>query len=259
MTSLTTLLESASPRPGLLVSVQSADEALTVLAGGADVIDVKQPSRGSLGAADLATIADVVRAVAGRAPVTAAAGELRDWPADAWPHPAPAGVAMVKIGLAGCAAIVGWPARWRDAIAALAGNAQPVAVVYADWQAAAAPEPRRVLAEAVALGCPALLVDTWDKSSGTLLDHWPQNELREFVRQVRDQHIAPVLAGSLSGDALAAVARLGPRFVAVRGAVCDTGRTGRLSLQRVQRVCGALATDQPIAPGAPIECSATRE
>jgi len=35
--------------PGLLVSVRSADEVDDALAGGADLIDVKEPSRGALG------------------------------------------------------------------------------------------------------------------------------------------------------------------------------------------------------------------
>ena len=38
------------------------------------------------------------------------------------------------------------------------------------------PQPRDVLRAAVDLGCPALLVDTWDKSAGTLFDHWPADE-----------------------------------------------------------------------------------
>ena len=58
-----------SNSPGLLVSVRSAAEAITALEAGADVIDVKEPSRGALGAADCETIAAVVRAVAGRAPL----------------------------------------------------------------------------------------------------------------------------------------------------------------------------------------------
>ena len=62
----------------LLVSVRSAAEAEAALAGGAALIDVKEPARGALGRADDAVIADVVRAVAGRAPVSAALGELRD-------------------------------------------------------------------------------------------------------------------------------------------------------------------------------------
>ena len=40
-----------SNSPGLLVSVRSAAEAITALEAGADVIDVKEPSRGALGAA----------------------------------------------------------------------------------------------------------------------------------------------------------------------------------------------------------------
>ncbi len=85
----------------LLVSVRSAAEAEAALAGGAALIDVKEPARGALGRADDAVIADVVRAVAGRAPVSAALGELRDG------APAlPAGLGLlsfVKCGLAGCA------------------------------------------------------------------------------------------------------------------------------------------------------------
>jgi uncharacterized protein (UPF0264 family) len=236
------IFSGSSDRPGLLVSVRSAAEARTALGGGADVIDVKEPSRGSLGAADLSTIRAVVRAVAGRAPVSAAAGELGDWPTAAWPRPVPAGVTLVKLGLAACGPIADWPTRWRDAIAALAGAARPVAVAYADWRAAEAPDPRHVLAEAVAIGCPALLVDTWDKSSGTLLDHWPLDELGQFVSQVHDQHIAPVLAGSLAGSTLLAAARLGPRLIAVRGAVCEAGRGSTISLASVQAVASALAT-----------------
>ena len=60
----------------LLVSVRSAAEAEAALRGGADVIDVKEPGRGPLGRADDAVIADVVRLVAGRRPVSAALGEL---------------------------------------------------------------------------------------------------------------------------------------------------------------------------------------
>ncbi len=65
---------------GLLVSVRDAAEAAASLAGGADLIDVKEPARGPLGRADAATIAAVVQAVGGRVPVSAALGELRECP-----------------------------------------------------------------------------------------------------------------------------------------------------------------------------------
>src|ERR1700678_3944537 len=84
--------------PALLVSVRAVEEAAAALAGGADLIDVKEPNRGSLGRADDAVIAAVVAIVAGRRPVSAAMGELRD---RGPPFPGPE-LAYQKWGLSGC-------------------------------------------------------------------------------------------------------------------------------------------------------------
>ncbi len=48
----------------LLVSVRSVEEVSEALVGGAHIIDIKEPSRGALGAAD----PDVIRAVAAEVP-----------------------------------------------------------------------------------------------------------------------------------------------------------------------------------------------
>ncbi|MCI0335246.1 MAG: (5-formylfuran-3-yl)methyl phosphate synthase [Planctomycetes bacterium] len=243
--------DSFRNRPGLLVSVRSAAEALAALDGGADFIDVKEPDRGSLGAADPATIAEVVRAVNGRATVTAAVGELLEIEGLTSPS-IPAGVSLFKIGLARCRNIAKWPSRWRHAIAALsdrdmATNASPVAVVYADWRTADAPAPENILRAAVDIGCPALLIDTWDKSSGTLFDHWPIEELGPFLQLIRRHGLCIVLAGSLSGDGFAAAVRLGPDLVAVRAAACSAGRGGTVTRERVH----ALRQAMTAAEGAP--------
>jgi uncharacterized protein (UPF0264 family) len=224
-------------RPGLLVSVRSADEALDALAGGADVIDIKEPLRGPLGAADRQTIADVVRAVDGRAPVTAAAGELVDLlpQVDANSiEPMAPGVSLVKIGLAHCGGMCDWQGYWRRASAALTGgdgtsHALTVAVSYADWHAAAAPAPASIHSAALEFRCRVVLIDTWDKSTGSLFDHWPYDELRSFVERVRASGLAIVLAGSLSGSNLLAATDLRPQLVAVRGAACDDGRDSTVS------------------------------
>lgn len=241
-------LELMHERPGLLVSVRSAEEAAVALAAGVDVVDVKEPSRGSLGAADLAVVADVVAVVCGRVPVSAALGELDDFStiapearnADEGIEKFPRGVAFVKMGLAGCRADADWPSRWCAAMSA-AGAAEPVAVVYADWRSAGAPAPNEVLTEARAVGCPALLVDTWDKTAGTLWDHWSRRSLARFMGEVQERGMAFVLAGSLSGRALAEAVRLRPDLVAVRGAVCDTGRGGALCPRRIESVRRAIS------------------
>jgi uncharacterized protein (UPF0264 family) len=235
--------------PGLLVSVRSATEALAALAGGADVIDVKEPNHGSLGAADDDTIAAVVKAVGGRVPVSAALGELVDLPVSSNGNGMSAlvtGVSLFKLGLAGCTAITDWQAGWQHALDKMLNSsncdAKAVAVVYADWRAAQAPSPQDVLSAAIERRCPALLIDTWNKSGGTLFDHWPPGELKVFVAEVRSHNISIVLAGSLHGQSVITAARLAPDLVAVRTAACDGGRAGTVSEKRVRELKKTIAT-----------------
>ncbi|MCI0332462.1 MAG: (5-formylfuran-3-yl)methyl phosphate synthase [Planctomycetes bacterium] len=247
-------LDRSENHPRLLVSVRDATEALAALTGGADVIDVKEPDRGSLGAADATTIAAVVRTVNGRAPVTAAAGELVDLMRSPQP-PISAGVSLFKIGLAGCSSVPNWPSRWKEMIAMMWPHADAprhaVAVAYADWRIADSPRPDEVLRAAVELGSPALLIDTWNKSAGSLFDHWSAQQLRTFVQSVRSHKLLVVLAGSLHGESLTAAAQLRPDLLAVRTAACDAGRSGPVSRDRVASLHRAIAvaTERDQLPG----------
>ena len=45
----------------LLVSVRSEEEARAALAGGAEIIDAKEPSRGALGAVEIGVLREIVR------------------------------------------------------------------------------------------------------------------------------------------------------------------------------------------------------
>src|SRR4051812_33357777 len=86
----------------LLVSVRSELEAHRAVAGGADVIDAKEPLAGALGPVALSTFAQIVNGVAGCRPVSAALGDLSDAAVagnDAHAF-ARAGAAFVKAGLA---------------------------------------------------------------------------------------------------------------------------------------------------------------
>jgi uncharacterized protein (UPF0264 family) len=229
-------------RPGLLVSVRNAAEALTALSAGADVIDVKDPSRGALGRADTDEIAAVVEAVAGRAPVTAALGELIELAELGTPRTVdavPLGISLFKIGLAGCRDLKGWPQLWRRLIEQYSGcydetRAKPVAVVYADWKLAHAPEPDQVLGAAIEIGCPALLIDTWSKASGSALDHWPQESMFPFIQRARKNELRIVLAGSLGAPQIPQAMAFEPDLIAVRGAACEGGRVSAVSHRKVK-------------------------
>lgn len=128
--------------PGLLVSVRSVSEALAAVAGGAAVVDVKEPDRGPLGMADPSVWRAVRDAVPSSIPVTVALGDLDDWRDQPPPDPSAfAGLAFRKIGFA--RASNDWAGTWR-AMRAAWGNGPPwVAVAYADWLEARALIPLR--------------------------------------------------------------------------------------------------------------------
>jgi (5-formylfuran-3-yl)methyl phosphate synthase len=205
--------------PGLLVSVRSADEALAAVAGGASVIDVKEPDRGPLGRADAAVWRAVRAVVPPRVPVSVALGELAEWrPAGPVPRPPFDGIAYRKVGLAESGP--GWSAAWRGLRRAWGAGPAWIAVAYVDWRRARAPDPGAVLDAALECDdCAGVLVDSWDKAGGDRVDaSW-----RPWIERARAGGRRVALAGGLDADAIARLAPLGPDLFAVRGAACRRG------------------------------------
>jgi (5-formylfuran-3-yl)methyl phosphate synthase len=229
----------------LLISVRSAAEAQIALDEGADLIDVKEPLRGSLGAADPDMIAAVVRQVAGRLPVSVALGELLS--ERFFPRRMAEGVCYAKFGLAGCATRPDWPSRWRQAIEELPRSTAPVAVAYVDSKTASAPDPWRVLAHAVELRCAAVLLDTYDKSRGSLCDHFARADLERYIAAAHIGGLLCVVAGSLGWSEIRQLLPLGPDYVAVRGAACAGNRNGPLDRARVRRLVAIVRRSDPQA------------
>ncbi len=218
----------------LLISVRNAVEARDALSAGADLIDVKDPARGSLGAAGPDAVVEVVQAVAGKVRVSVALGELRDFRGIGGVA-IPCGVSYAKVGMAGCGNWPDWPERWGVLVRRLGPKVGPVAVVYADAAAAESPEPDRILCEAKRLRCQAVLVDTFDKSRGSLLEAWSLDRLAAFVIAVHQEGMLAVVGGSLAFETIPSVAALRPDYIALRGAVCRDGRNGPLDAERVRR------------------------
>jgi uncharacterized protein (UPF0264 family) len=229
----------------LLVSVRGAAEVSAALAGGAALIDVKEPANGPLGRAEDHTLAEVVRAVAGRAPVSAALGELLDNFGEELPA-ATADLAFVKWGLAGCAegARSSWwwdLAEEMDRLAALFPFCQAVAVAYADWPRARAPRPEQVCAFAAWQPAGAFLLDTWGKDGSTLLDWMNHAEVTALCQRCREAGVRVALAGSLGPDEIRALKPARPDWFAVRGAACaGRDRTAVIDEDRVRQLAEML-------------------
>ena len=220
---------------GLLVSVRNGQEARLALEGGADLIDVKEPNRGALGAADPAIWADVLCAVAGAVPTSVALGEVSQAgePADI---DTLARFQFAKWGLAHSRRHADWLPRWTERLGRLPPGVIPVAVVYADWQRAASPRPEQIIEAAAGLRCGVVLFDTFDKQHGGLLDHLSYQELGHLTDQARQAGLRVVFGGGLCRMTIPQVLSLQPDYVAVRGAACRCRRTGDLDTALVRQL-----------------------
>lgn len=207
----------------LLVSVRSANEALLAFTAGADIIDVKEPDLGSLGRAEVSTWRQVRSVLPASVPLSVALGELNKWveavehalPADAWN-----GLSFRKLGLAGVSP--DWQETWRGLRLRLGNEQGPpwIAVAYADWLAARAPDPDAVLeAAGEATEIIGILVDTWSKTAPFQVDAgWI-----DWAHRVRQAGLMLAVAGGLDRRSIPALAALAPDVVAVRGAACVGG------------------------------------
>ncbi|MCE9605594.1 MAG: (5-formylfuran-3-yl)methyl phosphate synthase [Planctomycetia bacterium] len=225
----------------LLVSVRDVEEARIALEAGVDLIDLKEPTRGALGAVDFQTAAEIVRlrdeshGERRHVPLSMALGEL----ADALPN-VPEGIAFVKVGLAGCRTRTEWPAQLRTWRRSLPAGVDFVAVAYADADATAAPETDEIVAEAISLEARAVLVDTGVKDGRTLLDHWNVERLRRFVVEVQARGMLAVVGGGLTLETIRTVVDCGADYVAVRGAACQGGRTAKIAADRIRAIRALL-------------------
>ncbi|MEI6240364.1 MAG: (5-formylfuran-3-yl)methyl phosphate synthase [Planctomycetia bacterium] len=237
---------------GVLVSVRDAPEAEEALAGGAAVIDVKDPARGSLGAAEPAAVAAVAGAVGRRAPWTMAAGELAAGvvPLAKWIEAVcgrvPTGAAepaAVKVGLAGMA-----DRPWRDELlrfhAVLPAGCMHVAVAYADYDRVDAPPPSDVIATAARVGCGMLLIDTADKGGAGLPGLWSPDVIAGWMAAARRHGLGVALAGRISIPEIPLAVRLGADLVALRSAVCSNAVGGDVRLGCVSSALVAAAVTE---------------
>jgi uncharacterized protein (UPF0264 family) len=229
-------------RPGLLVSVRSADEALAALEAGAALIDVKDPSRGPLGMAHHEAVAAVAEAVRGRVPVSAALGE---WCPDIltaahWHLELP--IQYVKWGLAGYKGGPGWGEDLLETRRQIPSNVEVVAVAYADWEKANTAPPSEVARFAKRFRYRAFLLDTFVKDGRTLLDHMSAAEVADLVGGLKRGMVDVAIGGSLKLEQVAQLRSAAPDWFAVRGAICAGGkRDGVLDPVRVRKWSEALA------------------
>lgn len=219
---------------GFLASVTSIDEARMVL-DVADIIDLKNPIRGALGALPHEVVESIVRFVDGRKTISATIGDLPMAPEilkAAVAAMSGTGVDIVKVGFFGHQAHT----ECIQALAELAGQCKIVAVLFADQQ------PDFAMLEPLAeSGFYGAMLDTADKSAGGLCRWLDESVLRRFVANARAGKLLTGLAGSLRMSDISRLAGVGPDYLGFRGALCrDHARQSGLDAARVNEVADML-------------------
>jgi hypothetical protein len=245
----------------LLISVADAREAYSAVAGGAVIVDAKEPAEGPLGAVLPHVLRDIVAAVRGACPISVALGDApaEDDP-DAGGDPegavfgrardaSRAGADYVKLGFARTPtaerAAELTAAAVRGANAGSAGvrvrATRVVAVGYADADRVGGVSPDEIIGVAMRGGAAGVLLDTADKQGGGLFDLMSVERLLDWVREAERAGLIPALAGKLDDRGVATARLLGAHVAGVRGAACRGGRDGPLLTARVRELADAAA------------------
>jgi uncharacterized protein (UPF0264 family) len=221
---------------GMLASVTSVDEARLAIEAGADVIDLKDPARGALGALETSIAREIVTAFGDKGTLSATAGDFPSMDPGqvlaAARHTADLGVDFVKVGFFGTPR----DAECVRALAPLTADTRLIAVQFADL----GPDPDLCerLAEAQFTG---VMLDTARKEGPGLRGPLTQSQLSRFVHRARTLGLITGLAGKLRLSDIAPLLELQPDYLGFRGALCaQHQRSAGFDVQALRAVRQAI-------------------
>jgi uncharacterized protein (UPF0264 family) len=221
----------------LLVSPRDVGEAKRSSA--ADIIDVKRPAEGSLGA-NFPWVIRAVRNISEK-PVSAAIGDFDFRPggaALAAYGAAHAGADYVKIGL-----MFDGSEKAEEVIEAVVKAVKDefpekyvVIAAYSDHDRLGTISPFAMSPIAAAAGADVAMVDTGIKDGKSTFDFMDEVALLKFTTLNRESGMQTALAGALKFDHLPSLRRINPDIIGVRGMVCGGNRNATIQEDLVLRL-----------------------
>jgi hypothetical protein len=228
----------------LLVSPINIEEAMIADAGGADIIDVKNPREGSLGA-NFPWVIQAVRARVSK-PLSATIGDFNYKPGTASLAAlgaAAAGAQYVKIGLYD----IQTERQAFDVLSAVARAVKSydpdkivVASGYSDYARIGSIPALKLPAVARQAGCDVVMVDTGVKDGRSTLEFMGREELGAFVGSARANGLQCALAGSIRFEDIPAIKAIGPDIIGIRGLVCGGDRNDCIRADLVSKLKSLL-------------------
>jgi len=216
-----------------LASVQSLEEAEILLPVLPDILDMKNPSQGALGALSVAIVSEIVTMINGRCLTSATIGDLPMQAESIKPamiNMATSGVDYIKIGLFADQNLQHCIIELADTVKKLATPV--IAVIFAD-----SPPDEDYLHLLGSSGFHGVMVDTAIKNGRHLLDHWDLLKLEQFVSAAKQQNLLCGLAGALRFEDITVLRPLAADYLGFRSALCSQRqRTTRLQIKLAKQL-----------------------
>lgn len=220
----------------LLVSVTSIQEAQIALENGVDIIDLKDPGAGALGALPLQQIQSIVTYVDAKRPISATIGDVPMQP-DLLVERINAFSAtqldFIKIGFfeaddyQPCLDVLQYE---------LKTNTKLIAVLFAEFK-----YPVSLIAAIKQAGFCGVMLDTAHKNGTTFMDHYSEAQYKQLSELVFSHDMSFGIAGSLRLEHIAHVNKIQPTYVGFRGGVCAENQRGLdLNVEKIKAIRKAL-------------------
>jgi len=226
----------------LLVSPINREEAIIASRGGADIVDVKNPKEGSLGANFPWVIRDIKEVVNGRQPISATIGDFNYKPGTASLAAlgaAVAGADYIKVGLYDIqteAQALELLTKITRAVKDYDPSKKVVASGYSDYKRINSISPFLLPAVAAEAGVDVVMVDTGIKDGKSTFEFMDERELKEFTDLAHEHGLENAIAGSLKFEDLPVLERIGPDIIGVRGMVCGGDRRTAIRQELVEKL-----------------------
>ena len=227
----------------LLISVVNENEAKSAVDGGADIIDVKNPREGSLGANSPGVIKSIRNITPENIPVSAAIGDAPDLPglmSLAALGAAVCDVQYIKVGLYAVITLdraVNLLREIKKSVKSFNGDIKIIAVAYGDAYKINALSPMECPGAAIEAGIDGCMLDTIVKGEGDLFSSLSVGLINRFIKECKKNNLLSALAGSLHREHVSILKDLDPDIIGFRGAVCGGDRlNGTINSNAIKKI-----------------------